>query len=121
MIRRFEIYSGSTLVGWSELERGDPPMGCAEGRFLPSPHYTFIQAAVVSSAGGDQSALRLSVRLAETGEVLDFVGGVRLLDFSAELGADEMEVSTLGLGCPRYGELFPYHVAAYEAMFKKAG
>lgn len=121
MMHRFEIYSGPTLIGWSELERGDPPMGCADGRFLPSPHYTSIQAAVVSSGGSEQSALHLSVRLAETGEVLELVGGVSLLDFSAELGADEMEVSALGLAYPRYGELFPHHVAAYDAMFKKAG
>jgi hypothetical protein len=119
-MHRFEICSGDTLVGWSDLERGDPPMGCADGRFFPSPHYISIQAAVVSSSGSDQSDLRLSVRLAETGEVLDLVGGVSLLDFSSELGADEMEVSAQGLGYPRYGELFPHHVTAYEAMFKKA-
>jgi hypothetical protein len=120
-MHQFEIYSGPTLVGWSELEYGDPPMGCAHGRFFPSPGYSPIQTAVVASSGSDQSFLQLSARVAETGEVLVLEGGVSLLDCSAELGEESMEVLVQGLGYPRYGELFPDHVAAYDDRFRNAG
>ena len=36
---RFEVLSGDTRIGWSELEFGDPPMGVAHGRFYPSDFY----------------------------------------------------------------------------------
>lgn len=116
---RFEVLSGSTLVGHSELEAGDPPMGVAVGRFVPLPAYESIRSMVVASAEKDQSQLELSVRLAG-GPVLPTQGGVQLIDFSAELGAEGLQVHALGIGYPLYQELFPMHVAAYENQFRTA-
>ena len=113
---RFNILSGSTLIGYSELEFGDPPMGVAFGKFLPSPAYATIQEAVIASNEGSQGHLCLSAQKVE-GEVLLPETGVRILDFSAELDPDEIEVSVVGIGYPLYGELFPEHVAAYYAQF----
>jgi len=45
---RFEVLANGVLIGHSELESGDPPMGVAEGRFLPSPANTAIQPSVVT-------------------------------------------------------------------------
>jgi len=112
---RFSIYSGALLVGWSELEAGDPPMGVAEGRFIPAPGYASIQALVV----GSSSNLRLTARREE--EEIKAQGGVQIRDYSADLGADALEVSVLGIVQPPYETLFPEHVAAYARAFPKKG
>ena len=117
-MHRFEVYSGSVLVGWTELERGDPPMGCADGRLFPSAAYNEIQHSVIGVSEADQAHLQLSVRLADGGETLEPVGGVGLIDVSAELGdAEGLCVCVYGVAHPRYAQLFPQHVAAYEHLF----
>ena len=109
---RFEIYLGSTLIGWSDLESGDPPMGVAEGRFIPAPTYSNEMIATEAS----QQPLNLRVR---GGEPIQSVGGVCILDHSAELGPEAMEVSILGIATPLYESLFPEHVASYERQFPR--
>lgn len=116
----FEVLSGSTLIGHSELEAGDPPMGVAFGRFIPLPAYDSIKSIVIATSEGEQSHLYLSVRLAN-GSALPAQGGVQLTDLSAELGPEGLQVSVLGVGYPLYQELFPGHVAAYESQFRTAG
>jgi hypothetical protein len=49
MAARFEVYSHSELIGWSELEHRDPSMGVAFGRFVPTPAYSKCQPAVQAS------------------------------------------------------------------------
>ena len=116
---RFSIYSGSLLVGWSELEAGDPPMGVASGKFLPAAGYATIQAFVVSAAGVVKPELRLSVRRGQ--EEIQSRAGVFIIDFSPELGPEDMEISILGIVQPPYESLFPEHVAAYARGFQKEG
>jgi hypothetical protein len=117
---RFEVLAGSVVVGHSDLELGDAPMGVAGGKFLPAPAYAMLQALVVAARESSQAHLSLRVRLAE-GQELPAQGGVQIIDYSAELGGEGMEVHVLGIGYPLYEELFPTHVAAYEAQFPKAG
>jgi len=115
-MHRFEIYSGSSLVGWSELESGDPPMGVAFGQFIPSPEYASIQPTVLASMNGVAPQPSLSVRLAD-GTPLQSTAGVHIADHSAEVGAEGIEVSILGLSHPQYESLFPEQVAAYQRHF----
>ena len=118
---RFEIYAQGNLVGWSELEEGDAPMGCASGRVIPSSAYAAVSEAVVKSSEGSQEHLQLSVRVVG-GEELKAIGGIRLVDLVKELGeAEGLHVSVYGVGYPEYGALFPQHVAAYERQFKNDG
>ena len=112
---RFEIYSKDSLVGWSELELGDAPMGVAFGKFIPALGYSEIQPQVMASAGLSQEKLQLSART-PTGASVECVA-VSIEDHSAELGESELEVSVLGISEPPYGQLFPHHVAAYERLF----
>jgi len=120
-MRRFEIFSGSVLIGWSELEFGDAPMGVAFGRFLPAPSYGSVQPIVVAAAGGPlPESLHLSVRECD-GQLLQVSGGVHMVDCSAEAGPEGLEVSVLGVPYPSYESLFPEHVAAYERQFPHAG
>lgn len=116
---RFEVFLGPTLVGHSDLELGDAPMGVAFGRFVPNSAYWAFQSTVVAAFNGPQDHLSLEVRLAD-GHVLPAQGGVQLMDASAEFGAEGMEVSVFGIGYPLYEELFPHHVAAYDAQFSSA-
>lgn len=118
---RFEVHSGTLLVGWSELELGDPPMGVAFGRFLPAPGYRTIQPIVAAACGGPlPQELQLSIRECN-GTVLEPTGGVHLVDYATEVGDDGLEVSVLGISYPSYESLFPEHVAAYDRQFPNAG
>ncbi|MEW5788222.1 MAG: hypothetical protein AB1899_10270 [Pseudomonadota bacterium] len=117
---RFEIYCGSTLIGHSELEAGDAPMGVAGGRFLPLPSYRQLQPRVVALRETSQQELALSVCMAGGG-FLPAQGGVQIFDYSADLGAEGLEVHVNGIPYPLYGEMFPNLVAAYERQFKSEG
>src|SRR5258707_203553 len=100
---RFQVLANGVLIGHSELESGDPPMGVAEGRFLPSPSYAAIQPSVVATRYGSQAHLMLSVR-SSNGTHIPAQGGVQILDYSGELTAEEIEVHVLGVGYPAYEE-----------------
>jgi hypothetical protein len=60
--------------------------------------------------------LALLVRL-KNGADVPSAGGVRITDYSAELGDEGLEIEVLGIPYPLYGELFPEQVAAYRAQF----
>lgn len=115
---RFEVFAGKTAIGYSELERGDPPMGVAMGRFIPLPEYEAIQPMVVAARNGLQTHLALTVRTAE-GQTIPAQGGVQINDYSAELGSQDIEVEAMGIGYPLYEELFPGRHAEYAAGFRK--
>ena|SRR5215467_6859039 len=115
---RFEIRLGNEIVGFSELEAGDAPMGVAEGRFLPTPAYSSIQRQCVEHRDYWVSIPGLIVSM-PGGEPIEFQGGVVIIDYSAELGETGIQVQINGIPYPLYGELFPQHVQAYEDQFKK--
>jgi hypothetical protein len=118
---RFEILSDSTVIGYSELELGDAPMGVAGGVFVPLAAYGgAIKAACVNVRDSSQAHLALSARLVG-GLTLPAVGGVQVLDFSDELGLNGIEVHVVGIPYPMYRELFPKLVEAYEQQFAGPG
>ena len=106
---RFEVLADSVVVGHSDLELGDPTMGVAAGKFLPSPAYAGIQPIVVAARGGSKPSVLLVVRLVG-GQELPAQGGVQILDYSAELGDEGLEIEVLGIGYPLYADLFPARV-----------
>jgi hypothetical protein len=107
----FAVYSGDLLVGHSDLEQGDAPMGVAFGVFKPLDAYAEIREICVENHA-DQSALELSVRT-EAGAVIP-CAGVGILDCPAAGEASYIEVNILGIPYPLYEKLFPQHVASYE-------
>jgi hypothetical protein len=60
-MKTFTVYCGSTLVGHTDLENGDPPMGVAFGRFIPAEAYRSIQKQCIENHT-DQSALNFTVK-----------------------------------------------------------
>jgi len=113
---RFNIYFENTLIGWTNLELGDAPMGVAFGKFVAAPEYSTIQSQVIASSISHQPFPSLSVHLSD-GTVVEPSSGVTLTDYSPDLGPDGIEISVLGLAYPQYAQIFPEHVAAYEQLF----
>ena len=111
----FKVFAGAVHIGHSLLESGDPPMGVAIGKFVPSPAYSSVQSQCRAARELPQAHLNLTIAC-PNGDRLPADNGISILDFSEELG--EIEVHAYGIGYPLYGELFPQHVAAYEAQFK---
>lgn len=116
---RFDVLWESLVVGSTELEHGDPPMGVATGRFHPSENYALLRERCQLD-GSVRSGLQLRVRHRE-GRIIDCAAGVFIEDSSEELGLEAIEVSVLGIGHLLYEELFPQHVVAYDAMFSAKG
>jgi hypothetical protein len=112
---QYRILWDRTLIGYSALESGDPPMGVAFGKLLPLPEYEAVRARCIASRDMSQEHLPLSVTLSD-GQLMPAVG-ISILDFSTELGASEIEVHVIGIEYPLYQELFPEQVAAYAKQF----
>ena len=115
---RFEVFSSTTAIGYSELEDCDPPMGVASGRFIPLPAYEAIQPMIVAARDSSQKHLALTLRTAG-GHTIQAQGGIQITDYSAELGPEGNRLEVLGIAYPPYEELFPGRYAEYVAGFKK--
>ena len=106
---RFVIVAGPTVIGWSELELGDAPMGVAFGRFYPSDGYV----SSIHTAPG----VALQARPEESTLFLEASGGAYIADYSRDLGPDAIEVSVLGIETGMYTRFFPHHIRSYEEQF----
>jgi len=114
---RFVIKVGNEIVGFSDLEYGDPAMGVAGGRFVPTPAYKSIQQQCIAGRDVWEPIPNLTVEL-EEGQRIEGSGGIQIIDFSPELGEKGVEVHVNGIPYPLYGELFPQHVEAYRKQFR---
>jgi hypothetical protein len=112
---RFIVKVGDEMVGFSELEGGDPPMGTACGKFVPTGRYASIQQHCKPEAL--QSIPNLTIEI-EGGQLIEHSGPVQIIDFGPELGEDGIQICVDGIPYPLYGELFPHHVAVYRNQFK---
>jgi len=118
---RFEVKLGTEIIGFSELEGGDPPMGVASGRFVPTPAYRSIQEYCIERRdGGWVSPPELTVSVVG-GAPIECSGGVQIVDFSREIGEAGIEVHLNGVTNPPFNDLFPHHVQAYNARLTKSG
>jgi hypothetical protein len=115
-MKRFEVLAGPTVIGHSDLELGDAPMGVAGGQFVPSTEYASVRPACVAARDSSQSHIGLSVRLVGD-ESVPAQGGVQIFDYSEELGTASVEVHVNGIPYSLYERLFPEHVAAYAKQF----
>jgi hypothetical protein len=114
---RFEVKLGNEVIGFSELEGGDAPMGVAGGRFWPTSAYSSIQPYYIEHRELWLSIPELTVNIAG-GTPIECCGGVQITDFSPELGEAGIEIYLNGIPYPLYEELFPHHVQAYKKQFQ---
>ncbi len=110
----YSVFAGSTLIGHSDLEFGDPSMGVAFGKFRPTSAYSAIRGACIAAlATGSWDTLGLGgSHLRRSGR--SSAGGVMILD-GVDVEPDEIEVHAAGISYPLYAQLFPAHVSAYES------
>jgi hypothetical protein len=114
---RFQVKIGDEIIGFSELEGGDPPMGVASGRFFPTAAYSSIQPYCIQHRDSWMSIPELTVCV--LGDVsIECSGGVQIVDLSAALGEAGIAIYLNGVPYPRYEELFPHHVEAYRKKFR---
>ena len=127
------VYANGELIGWAELIYTDPPMGCVHGPFYPNDNYKKIPPVIREhhlydgTLGGIDHkrlmeldakihAMRL-VAVTEEGEILEPVGGVHFVDFSAELDEQPYRLDILGLSHDVFDRLFPTARQAYIDHF----
>jgi hypothetical protein len=113
---RFEVKVGNETIGHTELEAGDPPMGVAGGRFLPTAAYYSIQTHCIKHRDNWVAIPELSVST-PAGVQLECSGPIQILDFSRELGAADIQIEVCGIIKPPYAELFPHHMRACKKQF----
>ena len=129
MNKTYNIYLKEVLIGTTELEKADAPMGVAFGLIqfngiespyeffkeyclknnivinTDDPEYEFIDTQVMSELKVfRQDGLEIK------GVTGNAVTGMKIEGY---------EISILGINYPFYEEEFPYHVKEYENMFGK--
>jgi len=94
---RFEVKLGNEVVGFSELEGGDAPMGVALGRLTPTPAYASIQPYCIEHRDHWVNISGLTVET-PSGVPIECSGGIQIIDFSPELGDAGIEIHN----CPAF-------------------
>ncbi len=102
---RFDVLVDDIVVGWTELESGDPPMGVASGLLHPNDAYAAVRPGAT-----------FRVRTPD-GKLFEPTAGVHVVDYSTDIESDGIEISVLGLDSAVYRTYFAAHVRAYEARF----
>lgn len=101
----FEIRKEGKVVGVSELEFGDPPMGFVHGAFKPTQFY---------SPDLVQTGCKLFIKGTNEEIASEFIV---FEDFSQELGETFIEVTVLISSADDYEKYFKNHSDAYERQF----
>jgi len=100
-----KIYSNNTLIGISNLDVGDEPMGCVFGEMIPTENYSGNIKKVISERHindnfdfNDYISLKLNAQL-ENGYWLYAVGGITIEDLSNldEFKNDPIRIDITGL------------------------
>lgn len=114
----FAIKLGTEIIGFSELEGGDPPMGVAHGRFMPTPAYGSVRQYCIERRDKGARIAGLVVETPE-GVPIECSGGTQIIDLSPDLGESGIQIFLNGIVKPSYRELFPQHVEAYRKQFQR--
>ena len=113
------LYNGTALA-MTELENGDPPMGCVSGLLSGFGAIQGFADLLVEMGGTDDDCeyrLELNSKfslVSESNQSLKYSGGQIMVYPELE----EALVDVVGIPYPEYGELFPEHVKRYENQFK---
>jgi len=133
---KYNIYADGELIGWSELEGGDPPMGVAFGDFHPEPSYEKLRqifqkyhgSGVHETPDGQlemEWPVATVVRIvAEDGGQLHPIG-FGITDLNGDLPPGhapiDLHVALEGIPSEEYKKYFSGHWDAYEAFYRKSG
>ncbi|NRE84648.1 hypothetical protein HRF90_03970 [Klebsiella michiganensis] len=99
----FEIRSEDKIIGVSELEFGDPPMGIVHGALRPTQFY---------SPDADTTGCKLFIRGTDEEIICGFIA---IEDFSQELDESAIAVTVLVSHSKDYVKFFKHHIDMYES------
>lgn len=103
---KVEILYRGKVIGCSDLEPIDPPMGVAAGPLDATPDYDpLLHAYSIDGDDNDVNSEALSARSAEFGMIV--CAGIGIEDFSKTL--NELIVTILGIAEPDYATVFAAH------------
>ena len=110
------------IIGLSELESGDPPMGCVSGLLnIKVPIIEFTN--FIDSLGGNNQDGTVYFSLTEEFRVID--NNQKALGYQGDCivicpELQEIYLELVGIRYPEYEDLFPQHIKDYEQKFGKA-
>lgn len=120
---RFRVLIGDEVIGYSDLEHGDPPMGVVFGSFVPTeryePHrplFREIARLGVGEDGADLYRQRDELGLVverEDGQRIEPNLGVTVFDLTDEVPEEPPTLQVIGIDSALYAELFPVQYEAY--------
>ena len=125
--KRYDIFLDDKVIGTTELEKADAPMGVVFGNiklYDISSGYEFFKSYCMTNgieiindypedkliATSDIPTLKII-----TSDGVEIKGQGTSID---GMDSDVFEVTILGIPYPFYEEEFPHHVKAYEDQFK---
>jgi hypothetical protein len=126
-MKKYRIQLNSQLIGYTQFESADPPMGCVNGKveFDPSiePYAFFSKHCKANNLPVNEDDPDGKVIFTQTipglvaitpdGEAIEAVGAV-IQGFEAE----GYEIDVIGIPYPFYETEFPHHVESYENQYK---
>jgi hypothetical protein len=120
----FSIFDGATLIGHSELNEGDAPMGVASGRFEPTNSFSAMRSrmkpaydGVGKKLGDARFVTGLYARTADGTPIC--CSEVAVWEYGEAHAPFALSVECLGIDYPQYEELFPHLMQAYKDQFTK--
>ncbi|MCO4311324.1 hypothetical protein [Pectobacterium versatile] len=105
---KYMIKNGDNVIGITELELGDPPMGFVFGILEPTHFYT-----------PDVDITGCRVYINETNEEVASKF-ITIEDHSEEFGEPCIEITILVRSAEVYEKFFKNHLEAYEKQFSQA-
>lgn len=100
------LYEGH-VIGHSDLDPVDPPMGVAGGRFVPAPEYVPSSHAAVIDGDDNVSGVRAELSARSDAYGMLACVGVYIEDYEETL--QEVNVTVLGIAYPDYETVFASH------------
>lgn len=128
MNKKYFIKIEGKLIGYSDLEKADAPMGVAFGLIdfigIESP-YEFLKEYCLNKQielAYDYPEDKMISTMSIPDLKITSDNGIEIKGIGNQItGMDneEYEISIFGIPYPFYGEEFPHHVKEYENMFNK--
>ena len=128
MIKKYFIKIEGKLIGYSDLEKADAPMGVVFGLIefngIESPYDFFKEYCLNKQIGlaSDYPEDKMISTMNIPGLKITSDNGIEIKGVGNQItGIDneEYEISIFGIPYPFYEEEFPHHVKEYENMFNK--
>lgn len=112
----FSIIANEKVIGHSEFEFGDPPMGVAFGNMIATEEFTAFQAnhAPDETFQGASCWHGLSANHSAGGALVCRAVVLWVHDVG---GSVEFEVTAFEIDAEQYTDFFARHIAAYEGRF----